>query len=166
MKYFISALWCLVLTASAEPVVVAWHSRLDARPDVPERCLIDLANPNRTNSVLWTNALLSFPTPAWFDLGAGIGGAFTTGMDLTDAAENVRTAKLFSATQRDGHKELRALKQAMGLPLKASDAKLMRVLLENSRTNSAGTAGAAATRLLSRAQSALWLQEYVKPEND
>lgn len=153
------------VAAIAEQAII-WDSRFASNPPTTSLRSIDAGITNLYINPDYRPEFRSAPLPAlWNSKTKTLTPWVGTHTGTLDAAESARTNR-FTQTQRAGHQELRSIKQAMGLPAKADDDRLIELLLENSRTNSTGTAGAAATRLLSRAQSALWLQEYIKPESE
>lgn len=151
MRYVI-AFTILVVTAASGELLQLWDSRTTNAPPASEYRPVDVANRKHPD---WEIGMMKCMPPCLYDTEVKMGAATLDGLE----AERTNT---FTAAQRQGHKELRDLKQLMGLPKRTSDIKLLSALIENCRTNSSNVA----TRRLLTGTAAYIIQESRKGDSD
>lgn len=157
MKTMFTAVMLMATVAMARWDTLLWDSSRDRQPtQEADLSVVDTSTTNRTKRANpeFRQAMASVPTPALYDRSSG---AFIPWRGSIKASESGATNR-YTKAQRDGLKTLRELKAQAGLAPKASEAKLVRVLMDNVATNT-GTASqkAAAAGDLARAQAAMWL---------
>lgn len=126
--------------------ITLWDSRITNVPPATTTLLVDVGETDTNKNPSFQLKYRKFPVPGVYEIETGQYFPWTNNFQTTvDSLVDDKTNSL-TRVQIEGNKELRNLKQSMGLSARASDEKLLKVLMSNSSTNT----GAGATRLLSR----------------
>jgi hypothetical protein len=136
MKKTIIMLLLVCRSAIAQEYILTWDSRTQTAP-IPEGpvALLDIGTTERTNSLLWSPEYMSLSAPCLFNISTKEGTPWQASLSNTqNLATSARTNR-YTEAQKEGHRALRAVKQAVGLPPKTGKRETLQYLIEQSRTN-------------------------------